>query len=197
MVRPLPFTWPYALIFWAVYTWVFIPEFRLLGRSPLRTPAPAEDRGSLRVVVMGFNVAAMAAFVIPFVFPQAALPGNRFAWFYAGIVTLVAGSLLRRHCFKVLGRFFTGAVKIQEDHRVIESGAYRWVGHPSYSAALLIVLGMSLSLGSWLSVVVAMAVAFFAYSYRARVEEQALLAKLGAPYAQFMSTRKRFVPYVF
>jgi protein-S-isoprenylcysteine O-methyltransferase Ste14 len=117
-------------------------------------------------------------------------------WFFIGVLTLISGSLLRRHCFRVLGRFFTGAVTIQAGHRVIESGAYRWVRHPSYSAALLIVLGVALSLGNWLSVVLSFVVAFLAYSYRAHVEEQALLSSLGTPYAQFMAGRKRFIPFI-
>jgi protein-S-isoprenylcysteine O-methyltransferase Ste14 len=82
------------------------------------------------------------------------------------VLTLISGGLLRHHCFRVLGTFFTGAVTIQADHRVIESGAYRWVRHPSYSAALLVVLGIALCLGNWLSVVVSFAIAFLAYSYR-------------------------------
>src|SRR5262249_29262104 len=112
------------------------------------------------------------------------------------VSALVSGSLLRRHCFRVLGAFFTGAVTIQSDHRVVDAGAYRWVRHPSYSAALLIVLGIALSLGNWLGSGVALAAAFPAYSYRARVEEQALLASLGDPYARFMATRKRFIPFI-
>jgi protein-S-isoprenylcysteine O-methyltransferase Ste14 len=195
-LTPLPFTWPYALLFWAVYVWVFIPEFRLLGRTPMSTPGPAEDRGSLRVLVIGFSVATLSAFALSFVAPRATLPGPRVAWLFAGVLTLVAGSLLRRHCFRVLGEFFTGAVTIQADHRVIESGAYRWVRHPSYSAALLIVLGIALSLGNWLGVVVSFVIAFVAYSYRAHVEEQALLASLGAPYARFMASRSRFIPFI-
>jgi protein-S-isoprenylcysteine O-methyltransferase Ste14 len=197
VTTPLPFTWPYALIFWPIYIWVFIPEFRIVGRAPLRTPGPAEDQGSLRVVLAGSSGAILLAFVLAFVAPRAALPGNRVVWFFLGVAILVAGSLLRRHCFRVLGAFFTGAVTIQEDHRVVDSGAYRWVRHPSYSAALLLVLGISLSVANWLSVVVSLVVGFLAYSYRARVEEQALLASLGDPYARFMASRKRFVPFLF
>jgi protein-S-isoprenylcysteine O-methyltransferase Ste14 len=197
MTTPLPFTWPYFLVFWPIYVWVFIAEYRKFGRSPLSTPAPAEDRGSLRVVLAGFSLSIGAAFLLSFVGQQATLPGNRSAWFFIGVVTLISGGLLRRHCFRVLGTFFTGAVTIQADHRVIESGAYRWVRHPSYSAALLIVLGITLCLGNWLSVVVSFAIAFLAYSYRVRVEEQALLSSLGAPYAQFISTRKRFMPFIW
>ena len=196
MTTPLPFTWPYFLVFWPIYVWVFIPELRIVGRAPLSTPTPAEDRGSLRVVLVGFSIAIFAAFLLSFVAPQATFPGNRSAWFFIGVLTLISGSLLRRHCFRVLGTFFTGAVTIQAGHRVIESGAYRWVRHPSYSAALLIVLGIALSLGNWVSVVVSFVVAFLAYSYRAHVEEQALLSSLGAPYAQFMAARKRFIPFI-
>ena len=197
MITPLPFTWPYALLFWAVYVWVFTPELRLFCRSPVKGPSPAEDRGSLRVLLVGFSVAVLAAFLLSFVAHRARLPGNRHVWFFAGVLTLISGSLLRRHCFRVLGTFFTGAVTIQSGHRVIDSGAYRWVRHPSYSAALLIILGIALSLGNWLSVAVSLVIAFVAYSYRAHVEEQALLSSLGAPYAQFMAARKRFVPFIY
>ena len=195
-VIPLPFTWPYLLVFWPVYVWVFIPEFRVVSPA-VKTPVPAEDRGSLRVLMIGFAVATLAAFLLPFVVPWAILPGNRIFWFFLGVLILISGSLLRRHCFRVLGEFFTGTVTIQTGHRIIDSGAYRWVRHPSYSAAMLIILGIATSAGNWLGIIVSMAVAFSAYSYRAHVEEQALLSSLGTPYAQFMATRKRFIPFVW
>jgi len=196
MTIPPPFTWPYFLVFWPVYVWVFLPEFRVIRRAR-SAPLPAEDRGSLRVVLMGLNLAMLAAFVLAFVADRATLPGNRAVWLFLGVAVLVAGSLLRRHCFRILGAFFTGAVTIQADHRVIDAGAYRWVRHPSYTAGMLVVLGIALALANWLSVVVSVLVAFLAYSYRARIEEQALLASLGAPYARFLATRKRFLPFVW
>jgi protein-S-isoprenylcysteine O-methyltransferase Ste14 len=196
MTTPLPFTWPYVLVFWPIYVWVFIPEIHVIRRAPLTTPTPAEDRGSLQVLLVGFSLAIFAAFLLPFVIRRAVLPGRRAVWFFIGVLALISGSLLRRHCFRVLGPFFTGAVTIQDGHRVIETGAYRWVRHPSYSAALLIVLGIALSLGNWLGVIVSFVIAFLAYSYRAHVEEQALLSSLGAPYARFMAARKRFIPFV-
>jgi protein-S-isoprenylcysteine O-methyltransferase Ste14 len=197
MTIPLPITWPYALVFWPTYVWAFIPEFRLLARTRPDAPGTGKDRGSMGVVLMGFNGAICAAVLLAFVVQRAALPGPRWCWFFAGVITLVAGSLLRRHCFRVLGQFFTGTVVVQADHRVIDSGAYRWVRHPSYSAALLMILGIAVAFGNWLGALVAMGIALLAYSYRARVEEQALLASLGAPYAEFLATRKRFVPGIW
>jgi protein-S-isoprenylcysteine O-methyltransferase Ste14 len=197
MSTPLPFVWPYALAFWLVYIWAFSPEFRILKRTPLRgTPAPVEDQGSARVVVIGGSLVILLSFVIALLARRAKLPGDPRVWFVVGVLALIAGSLLRRHCFKVLGRFFTGAVTIQSDHRVIDSGAYRWVRHPSYSAALLMTLGIGLSLGNWLSVLISIVGAFSIYTYRARVEERALLSALGAPYADFLAKRKRFIPFI-
>jgi len=197
MTAPLPFTWPYWPIFGSIYVWVFIPEFRVVRRIGPVGSVPAEDRGSLRVLMAAFTIATFAAILLPFLAPGARLAGGRPLWFVVGLVLLVAGSLLRRHCFKVLGKFFTGAVTIQDDHRLVESGAYSWVRHPSYSAALLIVLGIALAFDNWIGLVVSFAIASGAYSYRARVEEQALLASLGEPYARFMETRKRFIPWVW
>ena len=195
MTQPLPFTWPWALLFWTTYVWVFIPEFGVVSRA--RGSRSEEDRGSLRVVAIAFSVAVSLAFLIAFVVEDATFSGNLLGWFIAGIVLLIAASLLRRHCFRVLGHFFTGAVTIQGDHRLIETGAYRWVRHPSYSAAFLMILGIGLALGNWLSTLVALAVAFPAYDYRARVEEQALRSALGEHYERFMASRKRFVPFVY
>jgi protein-S-isoprenylcysteine O-methyltransferase Ste14 len=197
MTTPLPITWPYALVFWPVYVWVFVPEFRIVGRAPLSAPTPAEDRGSRRVVLLGSGIAICLTFLLAFAAPRATFSSHRSSWFVIGVLILVSGGLLRRHCFRALGTFFTGAVTIQAGHRVIDSGAYRFVRHPSYSAALLIVLGMALALGNWLSVVVSFVVAFSVYAYRAHVEEQALLSSLGAPYAQFMAARKRFAPFIY
>jgi protein-S-isoprenylcysteine O-methyltransferase Ste14 len=196
-MTPLPFTWPYSMVFWIVYVWVFLPEFRIVRRATTKEPVPAIDRGSLRVIMLGAGLGIVAAFVLPFVVPQATLPGTRVLWFVVGTLMLVCGSLLRRHCFRMLGSFFTGAVTIQSDHRVIDSGAYRWVRHPSYSAALLLTLGIALALDNWIGLVVSFVLAFIAYSYRAHVEEQALLSSLGAPYARFLASRKRFIPFVY
>ena len=126
MTTPLPFTWPYNLVYWTIHVWVFAPEI-LIVRRATRSAIPAEDRGSLRVVIGLGSVAMLAAFVLPFLVPGARLPGDRIAWFCVGVITLIAGSLLRRHCFRELGAFFTGAVTIQANHRVVDTGAYRWV----------------------------------------------------------------------
>jgi protein-S-isoprenylcysteine O-methyltransferase Ste14 len=57
--------------------------------------------------------------------------------------------------------------------------------------------GIGIALGSWASVATMAVTNFVVYSYRIAVEERALLAEIGEPYRQFMTTRKRLIPFVY
>jgi protein-S-isoprenylcysteine O-methyltransferase Ste14 len=52
-----------------------------------------------------------------------------------------------------VNRFFSSAVRIQFDRgqRVISDGPYRFVRHPGYTAALVVILANGVALGSWLA----------------------------------------------
>ena len=70
-----------------------------------------------------------------------------------GAIAAICGNLLRQRCFRELGPLFTFEVTIQPDHRLITSGPYNFVRHPSYSGVYLTLLGptlMALSKGSWI-----------------------------------------------
>jgi protein-S-isoprenylcysteine O-methyltransferase Ste14 len=190
MTHPLPFTWPYALPFWLAFFWAFAPEFGVLRTAP----KSKADAGSMLVIMVVNQLAMFLGFGLAWL-RFGTMPGG-IVTFAAGVALLIAGSLLRRHCFRVLGKFFTGAVAVQSDHAVVDRGAYRWVRHPSYTGGMMMFTGIGLALGNWVSLTVLAILPAAAYVYRVRVEERALLESLGAPYRAFMQTRKRFVPFV-
>ena len=196
-MRPLVFVWPYALIFWIVYLWAFAPEAAIVFRSArAASESNSKDSGSLRLIVLGMWIGLFVSFPMAFVkvfrFPSAL----NLAGFCAGTGMLIAGSLLRRHCFRVLGEYFTGDVKARADQPVVNRGAYRWVRHPSYTGGILMFAGIGIALANWASVAILILVSVAVYSYRVAVEERALLQTIGEPYAAFMRTRKRFVPFI-
>ncbi|HXH94681.1 MAG TPA: isoprenylcysteine carboxylmethyltransferase family protein [Thermoanaerobaculia bacterium] len=196
-MRLLVFSWPYALFFWLVYLWAFAPEFAMIQRSTAPAAASgSKDSGSLRFIVLGMWLGLLISFPIAFVkalrFPAA----WNLAAFFIGTGLLVAGSLLRRHCWRMLGAHFTGDVRAREDQPVIDRGAYRWVRHPSYTGGILMFAGIGVALSNWASLAILVVVSVAVYSYRIAVEEKALLSAIGEPYAAFMRSRKRFIPYV-
>ena len=196
-MRPLPFVWPYALFFWAVNIWAFLPERKVVqsGREGLKD-AGSKDSGSLKVIMAGNGIALGLAYALAFVrawsFPQ----NWQVPLFIVGVLMVFLGSLLRRYCWRTLGDYFTGDVKARSDQPVIRSGPYRFVRHPSYTAAMMMFVGIGLSLGSWVSLVLITIATIAAYGYRVAVEERALVGAIGEPYRVYMKERKRFIPYI-
>ncbi len=196
-MRPLPFVWPYALVFWAVYVWAFFPEWKIVrsGYEATRS-ADSKDSGSLKVIMGGMWVALLVAYILPFVgagsFPQS----GQLPLFVAGVLMIFLGSLLRRYCFRTLGEYFTGDVRAKRDQPVICSGPYHLVRHPSYTAGMIMFIGIGLALGNWFSLALLAIATIATYSYRVVVEERALLATIGEPYGNYMKERKRFIPYI-
>jgi protein-S-isoprenylcysteine O-methyltransferase Ste14 len=189
------FSWPYGLFFLAVLFWAFAPEFRIISRSTEPATSP-QDAGSKRMIAVGQGLAAFAAFSIAASVPSARLP-YRFSLFWVGLVAIIGGSLLRRHCWRMLGANFTGAVIVKPDQVVVDRGAYHYVRHPSYTAGAMLFLGIGLALANWISLVVLLGAVSVVYGYRVGIEERALLAAIGDAYRHYMSRTKRFVPFWF
>jgi protein-S-isoprenylcysteine O-methyltransferase Ste14 len=96
-----------------------------------------------------------------------------------------------------LGRFFTATVTIHSDHRVIRTGLYRRIRHPSYTGLLLAFLGLAIAFSNWLSLIVIFVPITLAILYRIHVEESAMMEGLGQEYADYRRSSKRLVPGVY
>ncbi|KAG8215324.1 hypothetical protein J3R82DRAFT_8916 [Butyriboletus roseoflavus] len=61
--------------------------------------------------------------------------------FLTGVLVSLAGSLLRGHCYHILGKRFTYELSIRPSHTLVTEGVYGVVRHPSYTAALMVAVG--------------------------------------------------------
>ena len=190
---PLPIVWPYALGFWLVYAWAFWPQLRKLKQA--QSLSRDQDAGSLRLLLIGGRLSEVAAAILALSCPGAALTSPR-VFLFAGTALLIAGSMLRRHCIRTLGSSFTSAVVVTPEQRVVEQGMYRWVRHPSYAGGMMMMVGVGLAWGNWMSLLVVIISTSLLYRYRVIVEERALVAVLGDDYRRYMERTKRFIPFV-
>lgn len=194
-MTPLPYVWPYALVFWVVFVWAFVPEFGIIRRAR-RSQGPTDSK-SIQVITGVGSAAFFLSFPLAWVPALQIAAPYRVAAFAVGVALLAGGSLLRRHCWRMLGASFTGDVQVRPNQQIVERGAYRLVRHPSYTAGILMNVGVGVALGGWGSALVLFVASVAAYTYRIAVEERALLAGIGEPYERFMRTRKRLVPFVY
>jgi protein-S-isoprenylcysteine O-methyltransferase len=88
-------------------------------------------------------------------------------------------------------------VVIQLDHRLVTTGPYRHLRHPSYTGALVAALGFGLALGHWTSALVLVLGWSAGIAYRIRVEETALRDTFGASYDEYASRTRRLIPLLY
>jgi protein-S-isoprenylcysteine O-methyltransferase Ste14 len=186
--QPIP-----SLLFVAtLVVWLALEVRQGLTRRPGATNTDLGSLNVLRVLgLVGALLAATALRVRPAAFPYSA------AVMALSLGCIWAGVALRWWSFRTLGRYFTFQVMTSADQPVITSGPYRLVRHPSYLALLLILAGLGLSYGNWLSLAALTVVPLVGFINRIRVEEAALSSTLGDRYTTYATGRKRLVPFVW
>jgi protein-S-isoprenylcysteine O-methyltransferase len=114
-----------------------------------------------------------------------------------GFLLFLGGLILRWYSIGYLGRYFTVDVSISAQHKLIDSGPYRYIRHPTYTGALLAFLGLGFCFGNWLSILFMTVPIIAAFLWRIRIEERALTDALGEDYRAYAQRSKRLIPFVY
>jgi protein-S-isoprenylcysteine O-methyltransferase Ste14 len=93
--------------------------------------------------------------------PIAGLDDGRFHWSSTSWWVVALGCLMQLAGWigvawaATVNRFFEPGVRIQTErgHHVIDTGPYALIRHPGYFAAVLLFVGIALSLGSWCALI--------------------------------------------
>jgi protein-S-isoprenylcysteine O-methyltransferase Ste14 len=126
-----------------------------------------------------------------------ALPGPGWWPVALGVTVFAAGLAIRAWAVHELGRFFKFTVVVQADHRVVDTGPYQVIRHPSYTGLLMASLGIGIALGTWLSVPACLLPPLIGFGIRLVHEERVLARELGEPYRSYMRRTRRLVPGVW
>lgn len=156
-------------------------------------------KGRLSSVVWIWLVAALsiiaanaALFLI-----QARFPGNSSIYTAIAAMLILAGLGIRWWAIVTLGRFFSVDIAVQEQHRIVQEGPYRWIRHPAYTGLLIIFLGVGIAFRNWVSLVLIVLPITTLFLYRIRIEEAALSEELGTAYLEYRKKTKRLLPGIF
>ena len=184
----------FSIAFWAWILFEFWVFFRERGAARDRS----SDRGSASLVIVLLIVGITAGLNLPQLAPQFNIR-SLFPFFFAlGIVLVFAGLLFRFWAIQTLGQFFRTQVMIQQEHRLITTGPYTYLRNPSYTAILVLLTGLGLAIGNWLSAVVLLATGILAYGLRiARVEERALAERFGQEFQDYRKKTWALIPFIW
>ena len=83
----------------------------------------------------------------------------------------------------------------ERPNSVVSTGAFRYVRHPLYSAAILFYLGLAVSTASLFSLVL-LVVIFLFYNYIATYEERLMEMKFGEDYVSYKKRTGKWAPSI-
>jgi protein-S-isoprenylcysteine O-methyltransferase len=184
-----------VLLYLTLFGLYIIGETVLVLRWRAKEGHEPEDRGfrsQALLVLIASNLVA-----IPFLRLFPALSFGTYTTSCVGLTAMFVGLMLRWWSIIHLGRFFTVDVAIARDHRVVNSGPYRLIRHPSYAGVLLVVAGIGVCFGNLGSLLVLFVPCLVVLMRRMRVEEAALLTGMGDAYREYMVRTKRLIPGVY
>lgn len=175
-----------------------LSELGLAVRRRAKATGDASDRdaGSLRLLWIVISLSITAGVLLSAHGARPYLPAG-LPWAAFGLGMFAVGAILRWWAIWHLGRFFTVNVSIAADHRVVDTGPYHRVRHPSYSGLLLQFAGFGLTLGTVPAFVAVFIPTAATLLHRIRVEEAALRTSLPDTYPAYAARTKKIVPFVF
>lgn len=183
--------WLFAFCFfgWALFeVWVNLRQWSANSDN--------QDRLSRIILIGGFLIAFDVTFVVSMGFPAFAMTFWREGLFYLGTFLIPVGVLLRYVAIDQLGKFFVPEVVIQPGQRVIDTGVYRYIRHPSYTGIMVALLGLGLAFTNWLALLILLVTGYSLLTYRMNIEEAALLRAFGDEYRHYMERTKRLIPFL-
>jgi protein-S-isoprenylcysteine O-methyltransferase Ste14 len=160
------------------------------------SPGEREDRGNRWVLVAFALIGLLSAYLPAYTDRKDILTidGDAVRWLGVGLFT--AGGALRIWPVFVLGHRFSGLVAIQPGHRLVTSGVYGVIRHPSYLGLLINSLGWALAFRSGVGVLLTVLLVPPLLA-RIRAEETLLRAQFGSEYEIYCTRTWRLIPGLY
>ena len=178
----------------AISLYLITSDPALLARRMSGGPF-AEKEPAQRVIMSITSLAFVGLLVLPAI-------GHRLRWSelspgaaLAGNVLVLLGWLGIFFVFKE-NSFSSATIELASDQRVISTGPYAWMRHPMYAAALVMLLGIPIALGSSWGVLIVVAM-LPVLIWRLLDEERFLVRNLPG-YAEYQRrVRYRLLPLIW
>ena len=162
------------------------------GKIRIREKSPSLIAGSIAALV---TIVFGAEYIFsPRTFGFAYTLNYPVAIRWIGALLLLVGILLLGSAHYHLDKSFHSLVVTKEDQKMVESGPYRRIRHPIYTAYLLNYLGGGLLAGNWILTFVPTILFGILVALRINPEESAMIEQFGDHYQDYIKHTGRFFP---
>jgi len=183
------------IIFSFTFLYGFFEIFMSLRKRLERKIIKSDDKLSVWILAIFISLGYSLSFSI-----ASTKIGRIYHWntfFAIGSILVVIGLIIRIKSILTLKEQFTYTITQIENHKLIETGLYKYIRHPGYLGQLIIFLGITTSLSNWLSILLMMTSVLIGYIYRIRTEEKFLIEQMGNKYSDYQKRTKKLIPLIY
>ena len=113
-----------------------------------------------------------------------------------GVALIIAGLSIMLIAHAILRWSHVSTLAIRENHKLRTSGLYRFVRHPLYFGAILVAIGVPVTVAS-MQGFLAMLLLIPIVLIRIRLEEKMLIEAFGDEYRNYKKTTKKLFPFIY
>lgn len=114
-----------------------------------------------------------------------------------GLILVIVGTGVLVWARLFLRNMYSGHVQVLSDHKLIATGPYQYVRHPSYAGFLLTALGIVVGYGSILGMIAIPLLLLPGLAYRIRIEENLLQDHFGQEFQAYARRVKKLIPGIW
>jgi protein-S-isoprenylcysteine O-methyltransferase Ste14 len=155
-----------------------------------------KDRGSRIILNITIDLGFFISFLL-FIVQKSVIFQDNIISEIIGILIFLSGIIIRFISIISLKSQFSYSVNILNNHKLINTGVYHMVRHPSYLGLILILSGISILMNNWICIIVMIVPNLIAIIYRIKIEESALIEKFGQEYIDYIKRTKCIIPLIY
>jgi protein-S-isoprenylcysteine O-methyltransferase Ste14 len=189
---------PQTLAHWTIYgCWItFAVYWAIAAASTKRTVYQRSGlwRAWYFLIVIVGVVLIGNSYRAPYPLNLPVVPQTGVVSICAAIVSVI-GLLFAVWARRSLGRNWSGAVTLKENHELVQHGPYRLVRHPIYTGLLTMLAGSTIFAG-YLGCFLGFAIIGFCLWMKLRAEEALMLQEFPGHYPAYAKRVRRLIPFV-
>jgi protein-S-isoprenylcysteine O-methyltransferase Ste14 len=177
---------------WLIFALIFFTRKR-----PPQTSEKVRDRRSLiglLLQIVGFAIVRLGLRAPASGFLELG-PVAETSVAVVGIGLMAASLFLTYAAVKTLGKQWSLAARLVQEHQLIREGPYSLVRHPIYTAMFGMLVGTDLAVSHWQTLILSSAVFLAGTMLRIRAEEQLLSAAFGDAYRTYARAVPALIPW--
>ncbi len=151
----------------------------------------------LLITIVNFLILALVIISVPLSLYGIGVIGFPYIIQIVGLLIMAMGLLIRIISMRLLGKYYSMKLFVNDRQPLITKGIYGLIRHPIYLGDLLLFISIGIATNNYILMIVCILTTIPAFLIRIMYEERMMIENFGDEYGEYISKTKKLIPFVF